>query len=251
VDSRDPATRSAKALPDYTAFLNRDALKGQRIGVFRTPGMPADVDAALTAVLAAMQKAGATIVDVQMAGAAGGDQLEVLLYEFKDGLHKYLATSTSAQKSLAALIAWNQANAARAMPLFGQELFERAQSKGPLTDKAYVDALAAIRRRVGPDGLLGAIAREKLGAVVTVSTGPAWRVDGPRGDRAGLIGGYGAAAIAGTPSITIPIGDSRGLPFGLTFMGPAFSEPQLIGMAYALEQRTNARRTPRFLPTLP
>src|SRR5688572_9803656 len=249
-DSRDPATRAAKAAPDYTAFLNRDALKDRRIGVFRTPGMPADVDAALTAVLGAMEKAGATIVDVQL-GAPGGEQIEVLLYEFKDGLNKYLATSTSAQKSLAALIAWNRATAARVMPLFGQELFERAQSKGPLTDKAYADALAAIRRRVGPDGLLGAIEREKLAAVVTISTGPAWRVDGPRGDRAGLIGGYGAAAIAGTPSITIPIGESRALPFGLTFMGPAFSEPQLIGLAYALEQRTNARRTPRFLPTLP
>ena len=249
-DSRDPATRASKATRDYTAFLQRDALKGQRIGVFRTPGMPADVDAALTAVLGAMQKAGATIIDVQMA-APGGEQLEVLLYEFKDGLNKYLATSTSAQKSLAALIAWNQANAVRVMPLFGQELFERAQSKGPLTDKAYVDALAAIRRRVGPDGLLGAIEREKLAAVVTISTGPAWRVDGPRGDRAGLIGGYGAAAIAGTPSITIPIGESRALPFGLTFMGPAFSEPQLIGLAYALEQRLDARRAPRFLPTLP
>jgi amidase len=249
VDSRDPASKASTASL-YTAFLNRDALKGQRIGLFRTPGMPADVDAALTGALAAMRQAGATIVDVQMTAAPGGDQLEVLLYEFKDGLNRYLATSTSAHKSLAALMAWNQANAARVMPLFGQELFERAQSKGPLTDKAYADALAAIRQRVGADGLLGAIARDKLAAVVTLSTGPAWPMDAPRGDRAALIGGYGAAAIAGTPSITIPIGDSRGLPFGLTFMGPPFSEPQLIALAYALEQRTNARRTPRFLPTL-
>jgi amidase len=251
VDSRDPATRASKASADYTRFLDRDALSGRRIGVFRTPALPADVDAAMTAALAAMQKAGATIVDLQLAGASGSDQLEVLLYEFKDGLNKYLATATSTQKSLAGLIAWNQANAARAMPLFGQELFESAQRKGPLTDKAYVDALASIRRRVGPEGLLGAIERERLAAVVTLSTGPAWRADAPRGDRGGLIGGYGAAAIAGTPSITIPIGDTRGLPFGLTFMGPPFSEPQLLALAYALEQRTNARRTPRFLPTLP
>jgi amidase len=136
------------------------------------------------------------------------------------------------------------------MPLFGQDLFERAQSKGPLTDQAYLDALTAIRRRVGPDGLLGAIERDRLAAVVTLSTGPAWRVDGPRGDRAGLIGGYGAAAIAGTPSITIPIGDSRGLPFGLTFMGPPFSEPQLIALAYAPPPPPHSRRAPRFLPTL-
>ena len=251
IDSRDPATRASKASADYTRFLDGDALRGRRIGVLRTPAMPADVDAAMTTALAAMQRAGATIVDLQLAGASGSDQLEVLLYEFKDGLNRYLATATSAQKSLAGLIAWNQANAARVMPLFGQELFERAQSKGPLTDKAYVEALASIRRRVGPDGLLGAIERERLAAVVTLSTGPAWRVDAPRGDRGGLIGGYGAAAIAGTPSITIPIGDTRGLPFGLTFMGPPFSEPQLIALAYALEQRMNARRTPRFLPTLP
>ena len=251
IDSRDPATRASKASADYTRFLDGDALRGRRIGVLRTPAMPADVDAAMSAALAAMQKAGATIVDLQLAGASGSDQLEVLLYEFKDGLNRYLATATSAQKSLAGLIAWNQANAARVMPLFGQELFERAQSKGPLTDKAYAEALASIRRRVGPDGLLGAIERERLAAVVTLSTGPAWRVDAPRGDRGGLIGGYGAAAIAGTPSITIPIADTRGLPFGLTFMGPPFSEPQLIALAYALEQRTKARRTPRFLPTLP
>jgi amidase len=250
VDPRDPASKPAKGSP-YTAFLNRDALKGQRIGVLRTPGMPADIDAALTAAVTSMQNAGATVVDVKTTDAAGSEQLEVLLYEFKDGLNKYLATSTSAQRSLAALIAWNQANAARVMPLFGQELFEQAQRKGPLSEKAYVDALATIRRRAGPDGPLGAIGRDKLAAVVTLSTGPAWPLGGPRGDRAGLMGGYGAAAIAGTPSITIPIGDSRGLPFGLTFMGPPFSEPQLIALAYALEQRLNARRTPRFLPTVP
>ena len=86
--------------------------------------------------------------------------------------------------------------------------------------------------------------------MVTLSTGPAWKVDAPRGDSGAFFGGYGAAAVGGTPSITIPIGDSRGLPFGLTLMGPAYSEPQLIGFAYALEQLTNARRPPRFVPTL-
>ena len=250
-DERDPATRqlAGRSVPAYSSFLRRDALKGQRIGVWRGTGMPGELDAALSAAVASMEKAGAEIINVKLPDA-GGAQLEILLYEFKDGLNRYLAGSSSAQKSLAALIAWNQANAARVLPLFGQELFLRAEAKGPLTDAAYVTARATASRLAGQDGLLGAIDRGRLAAVVTLSTGPAWKVDAPRGDRGAVVGGYGAAAIAGTPSITIPIGESRGLPFGLTFMGPAFSEPRLVGLAYALEQITNARRPPRFIPTL-
>ena len=250
-DDRDPATRqvAGRRAADYTRSLNRAALKGQRIGVHRAPGMPADLDATLSSAVASMRKAGATIVDVQLP-ASFASQLDVLLYEFKDGLNQYLATSTSSQRSLEALIAWNQANAARVMPFFGQELFIRAQAKGPLTEAGYITARRVASRAAGPDGLLGAIEWGKLGAVVTLSTGPAWKVDAPRGDRGASIGGYGAAAVAGTPSITIPIGESRGLPFGLTFMGPAFSEAQLIGYAYALEQMTSARRPPRFIPSL-
>ena len=255
VDDRDPAGRSAagKVLPDYTKFLDRNALNGQRIGVFRrTAGMPADVDAAIKTAVAAMQKAGATIVDVQMPtyGQWNGAEFDVMLYEFKDGLNNYLAASNSVQKSLAAVMAFNRANAARVMPFFGQDIFEQAQAKGPLTDAAYVKAKATAAQLAGTDGLLAAIARDRLSAIITPSTGPAWVIDAKRGDRGGSIGGYGPAAVAGTPSINIPIGESGRLPFGLTFMGPPFSEPQLIGMAYALEQLTNARRPPRFLPTL-
>jgi len=240
-------------LPDYTKFLDRNALNGQRIGVFRrTAGMPADVDAAIKTAVAAMQKAGATIVDVQMPtyGQWNGAEFDVMLYEFKDGLNNYLAASNSVQKSLAAVMAFNRANAARVMPFFGQDIFEQAQAKGPLTDAAYVKAKATAAQLAGTDGLLAAIARDRLSAIITPSTGPAWVIDAKRGDRGGSIGGYGPAAVAGTPSINIPIGESGRLPFGLTFMGPPFSEPQLIGMAYALEQLTNARRPPRFLPTL-
>ena len=255
MDKRDPAGRRAagKVAPDYTKFLDRNALNGTRIGVFRrTAGMPAEVDAAIKTAVAAMQKAGATIVDVGMPTYGKWDDAEfdVMLYEFKDGLNRYLAASKSGQKSLAAVIAWNRANAARVMPFFGQEIFEQAQSKGPLTDAAYVKAKATAAQTAGMDGLTAALARDRLSAIVTPSTGPAWVIDAKRGDRGGAVGGYGVAAVAGTPSITIPIGESRGLPFGLTFMGPAFSEPQLIGMAYALEQLTSARRTPRYLPTL-
>ena len=117
-------------------------------------------------------------------------------------------------------MAFNRANAARVMPFFGQDIFEQAQAKGPLTDAAYVKAKATAAQLAGPDGLLAAIARDKLSAIITPSTGPAWVIDAKRGDRGGSIGGYGPAAVAGTPSINIPIGESGRLPFGLTFMGP-------------------------------
>jgi amidase len=253
VDARDPAAARAPRTPDYTAFLDRNALKGRRVGVLRRSMAVAhaDVDAAVTAAVAQMRTAGATVIDVEIPGARSwsASEMEVLLYEFKDGVNAYLSTSTSARKSLAAVIEWNRANAARVMPHFGQELFERAQAKGPLTDAAYRTARDTSLRLAGRDGLLAVLARDRLDAVVSPSTATAWKIDYSVGDRASG-GGYGAAAVAGTPSITIPIGESRGLPFGLTFMGAAFSEPQLIGMAYALEQRTNARRTPRFLPAL-
>ena len=235
VDPRDAATGAAavRSPSVYTAALSAGALKGARIGVLLRGPMQPDVDAAMQTALAAMRRAGATVVDVQMPTFGKWDQQEVLLYEFKASLNRYLAGSNSAQKSLEALIAWNRANADRVMPLFGQEMFELAQAKGPLTDAAYVTARETATRLAGSEGLLATLARENLAAIVAPSGG----------------GAYSAAAIAGTPSITIPIGESRGLPFGITFMGPAFSEPQLIGLAYALEQLTNARRPPRFLPT--
>jgi amidase len=237
VDQRDPAAgaAAAKSPSDYTAFLKAGALKGTRIGVLQRPPVQSpEIDAAMKTAFAAMRGAGATVVDVDMPTFGQWDQREVLLYEFKASLNAYLAASGSAQRSLADLIAWNRANADRAMPIFGQEMFELAQAKGPLTDAAYLKARETATRLAGADGLLAILARDKLNAIVALSSG----------------GAYGAAAIAGTPSITIPIGESRSMPLGLTLMGPPFSEPQLIGLAYALEQLTNARRPPRFLPTI-
>ena len=250
-DPRDPASRNEIRIVRYTASLDADALKGRRLGVLRqTPPISDEVSAAVEAAVTKMRGAGATVIDVQLGSRAwGGPQVEMFLFEFKDGLNAYLQASTSAQKSLSALIAWNRDNAARVLPFFGQELFERAQAKGPLTETAYIDARDTARRLAGRDGLLALLAKERLDAVITASTGPAWKTDYKAGDRIS-VGDYGVAAVAGTPSITIPIGDSRGLPFGLTFMGPAFSEPQLIGLAYATEQLVNARRPPRFLPTV-
>lgn len=250
-DERDPAGREAagRVHPDYTQFLNADALTEQRIGVLRQAfGVSSDVDGAMNAALAAMTAAGATLIDVQLPGFRRWNavELEALLFEFKDSLNAYLATSTSANRSLADLIAWNRTNATRVMPLFGQDLFERAQDKGPLTDGAYRRARDTARRLAWTDGLLPILSEQQLAAIVAPSTGPAWTIDYVAGDRAARPGGYGAAAVSGTPSITIPIGEVGGLPFGLAFLGAPFSEPELIGLAYALEQLTQVRRPPGF-----
>jgi amidase len=214
-------------------------------------GFHPDVDRSFEAAIAAMKAGGAEIVDVKVATYNDWNdaELDVLLYEFKDGLNAYLKAAGSPVPSLEALIAWNTANADRAMPFFGQELFERAQAKGPLTDAAYRKARDESRRMAGKDGLLAALDRGKLDALIAPSMSPAWPTDHVLGDH--FVGaGYGMAAVAGTPSITIPVGESHGLPIGLTFMGRAYSEPQLIAFAYALEQHTRARKAPQYKATL-
>jgi amidase len=135
------------------------------------------------------------------------------------------------------------------MPFFGQEIFEQAQKKGPLTEPAYRAAREKARRLAGTHGLLAALGRDKLDAVIAPSVSPAWLTDHLLGDHF-LGSGYGMAAVAGTPSLTIPVGESGGLPLGLTFMGRAYSEPQLIGLGYALEQQLKARKAPTYKTTL-
>jgi amidase len=254
VDEADPAGSAAtgKIPADYASFLSREALKGKRIGVLRQAmGFHPDVDKAATTAIAAMKAQGAEVVDVKVATYNDWDdaELEVLLYEFKDGLNAYLQKSGAPHSSLEALIAWNKANAEKVMPFFGQERFEQAQAKGPLTDAAYRKARDESRRSAGTDGLIATLEREKLDAIVAPSMSPAWPTDHVLGDH--FVGaGYGMAAVAGTPSITVPVGESHGLPLGLTFMGRAYSEPELIAMAYALEQASKARKPPQFKPTL-
>ncbi|MBK5299521.1 MAG: amidase, partial [Vicinamibacteria bacterium] len=254
VDDQDPAGPAARdRIPvDYLASLDAGALKGRRFGVLRQAmGFHPDVDKAIEKAIAAMKASGAEVVDVKIGtyNDWNGSEYEVLLYEFKDGLNTYLRTSGSPHTSLEALIAWNSANAAKAMPFFGQEIFEQAQKKGPLTEAAYRTALEKSRRLAGNQGLLAALDGDRLDAVIAPSVSPAWPTDHVLGDHF-LGAGYGMAAVAGTPSLTIPVGESHGLPLGLTFMGRAYSEPQLIGFGYALEQIVKARRPPTYKATL-
>ncbi len=253
VDAADPAGAAAEAkITDYTTFLKPDAVKGRRFGIVRQAGgYHPDVDAGLETAIAALQKAGAEVIDVKIPAYNDWNDAEftLLLYEFKDGLNSYLKNSGAPHASLEALIAWNKANADRVMPIFGQEIFEQAQAKGGLTDAAYVKARGDARRLAGRDGLIATLDRGKLDALLAPSMSPAWPTDHVLGDH--FVGaGYGMAAVAGTPSITIPIGDSHGLPIGVTFMGRAYSEGELLGFGYALEQLTKARKAPGFRPTL-
>ncbi len=254
VDDRDPAAGAAKdRIPaDYTAFLKSDTLKGKRFGVLRQAmGFHPDADAAVDKLIDVMKAEGADVADVTIEtyDQWNDSELDVLLYEFKDGLNQYLKASGSPHASLEAVMAFNKANARTVMPFFGQEMFERAQAKGPLTDAAYRKARDGSRRLAGREGLVAALDRGKLDGVIAPSMSPAWPTDHLLGDH--FVGaGYGMAAVAGTPSITVPIGDTHGLPLGLTIMGRAFSEPDLIGFAYAIEQVTKARKPPQYKVTL-
>jgi len=258
-DPVDPAGAAAngKVAADYSTFLKADALKGKRFGVVRQAmGYHPDVDASMTKAIDAIKAAGGEVIDVKIAtyNAWNDPEFVVLLYEFKDGLNGYLKKAGSPHASLEALIAWNRANEKQVMPIFGQEIFEQAQAKGPLTDAAYIKARDIARRLAGKDGLMATLEGNKanavkLDALIAPSLSPAWPTDHVLGDH--FVGaGYGMAAVAGTPSITVPIGDSHGLPLGITFMGRAYSEGELIGFGFALEQATKARRPPRFTPTL-
>lgn len=258
IAARDPGDQ-ADALPgrparppDYAAGLRDDALNGARIGVLRdVRGKQPDVDAAYDRALATLRKQGATLVhvDIPTAGQWDDDEYQVLLYEFKDGLNRYLARSGAPQASLATLIEWNRAHAREAMPWFGQEIFEAAQAKGPLTDAAYLKAKRRIRRLAGTEGLAATLARHRLDALVTPAMSPAWLIDPINGDHF-TFAGYGMAAVAGTPSLTVPMGDAHGLPLGLAFLGPAWSEARLLGYGHAFERASRTRSTPRYLPTV-
>jgi amidase len=254
VDEDDPAGSAAKGkIPPAYQPTTDAVLKGTRIGVLRQAmGFHPEVDAAFGKTIDVLKAEGATLVDVKIANYNDWNdaELEVLLYEFKDGLNRYLKASGAPYASLEALIAFNSAHADAVMPFFGQELFERAQAKGSLSDAAYRKARDRAHQLAGEEGLLAALDRDNLDAIVAPTTSPAWPIDHVLGDHFVGVAGYGMAAVAGTPSITLPVGDLHGLPLGLTIMGRKYSEAEIIALASWIEHKINARKPPQFIPTL-
>ena len=251
-DPGDTATtvKSRPAGLDYSRFLEADSLRGARIGVARNlAGFDDRVDKLFEQAIEAMRAQGAIIVDkVEVKGGKQLDdaELTVLHYEFKDGLNKYLATRTDVPKTLGDLIAFNEKESAREMPNFGQEIFTISQAKGSLTDHEYRGAKARAHRLAGPEGIDAALKKHRLDAIIAPTTGLAWTTDLVNGDR--YTGGAASqsAAMAGYPHITVPAGFVQGLPTGVSFIGTAWSEPKLIGLAYSYEQATKLRRPPKL-----
>ena len=254
IDANDAVTKTSagKSFTDYTQFLNKDGLRGARLGVARKYfGFNDGVDKLLNDLIAEMKKMGAVIVDpadIPTSGKFDDSELEVLLYEFKADLNTYLGRlGPGAQvHALKDVIDFNEKNRAREMPYFGQDLFIKAQAKGPLTDKKYLQALAKNHLLSRTQGIDFVMRQHRLDALIAPTGGPAWPTDWINGDH--FTGGYSSAsAVAGYPHLTVPAGYVFGLPVGMSFFGAAWSEPKLIKYAYAFEQATKARQVPRLL----
>jgi amidase len=256
-DPDDSATAVIAKKPpiDYRKFLDPQGLKGARIGVARKYfGFSEPVDALMETALAAMKSQGATLIDpadIETFGKFDDTELLVFMYELKADLNAYLAKlgDTSRVHTLKDVIEFNQKNKDKEMPWFGQDLLIRAEGKGPLTEKAYVDALEKNHLLARTQGIDALMEKNSLDAIVAPTAGPSCITDLLNGDH--FTGGSSnAAAVAGYPNINVPAGFIGGMPVGISFFGKAWSEPTLIKLAYAFEQTVKARKPPQFLPTL-
>jgi len=257
IDPRDPATNESKGkmLTDYTKFLDPDGLRGARIGVSRNYfGFQDKVDELMEDLIKILKDRGAVIVDpanLITPPEFNDNELSVLLYELKSDLNSYLSTlgPSAPMHTLKEIIDFNEKNRDKEMPFFGQDLFIKAEAKGPLTDKEYLDAVKKNKELAREKGIDLIIQNNKLDALIAPTGGPAWLTDYINGDH--FTGGYSSAsAVAGYAHITVPAGFISGLPIGLSFFASAYSEPTLIKPAYSFEQATKARHAPEFLPSV-
>lgn len=257
IDPDDPPALPAREPnpADYTKFLDKNGLRGARIGIarqfFNVRPKPREV---LKAAIEKLRELGAELIDpvqIPSINLLDGAEQMVLMYEFKDGLNRYLDSlgSHAPIRSLADLIEFNDRHAETELRYFGQETLIQSQKKGPLTEQAYLDALKRCRDVARTQGIDAVMDAHHLDAIVAPTGGPAGATDLIYGDRD--IGGSSTlAAVAGYPSITVPAGNVMGLPLGLSFFGRAYSEPTLLKLAYAFEQASAARVAPRFLASI-
>ena len=255
-DSEDAETHleHGKFHSDYTQFLQKNGLEGIRIGIAsQMTGFNAKVDKVFQEAIQALRNNGAEVIEeikFEHNRKWGGPSYQVLLYEFKADLNKYLATHPNAPvDSMQEIIEFNKQNAERSMPWFDQEIFDQAAEKGDLTTEEYLEALKNSKRFAGKEGIDAVMEEHNLDAIVAQTNGPAWTIDWVNGDH--FSGGSSSpAAISGYPNVTVPMGFVHGLPVGISFFGKAWSEPTLLKIAYAYEQATNNRKPPEFKETL-
>ena len=258
VDEKDGATRERPTdfRTDFATALKPGALRGARIGILRGTFRP-NLDAVLGRAIDALRAAGAQVIEVGEL-PRNIQPVEVMLYEMKEGVNAYLATlgPSAKMKSLADVIRFNEENWAREMPLFGQQRFVQAQAKGPLTDAAYVKARAASRQAARVEAIEARMDEHRLDALVAIAGAPAGLItantpDPVFGERGPGGSSYTAAAIAGCPSVSVPVAQVHGLPVGLLFFGRAWSDGKILALAADFEGNTKARREPTFPPTIP
>jgi len=256
IDEKDSYTKrsSTNSYSDYTSFLDANSLQNKRIGIARHFfGFHEKVDQLMEQAIKDLQNLGAETIDLDkedLNGKSGEDAYSVLLYEFKHDLNKYLKKCSSDIKvrSLEELIKFNKDHAEKELPYFGQEILLNAQEKGDLNSEEYKKALEHVLKSNGPEGIDYVIDKYEIDVIIAPTGGPSWPVDVINGDH--FMGGSSSpAARSGYPNITVPMGFIHDLPVGVSFFAEAFSEPKLIGFAYAYEQATKHRKPPEFFPT--